>query len=86
MYLWSALGRKQVYSMLSASASSDCVSQDINVKTHRKEFCGVGKRISPDVMAALDQQIEQAKTADNKILKKQLKRRLVDMYPKGCPR
>lgn len=68
--------------MLSAGTSPDCVLQDINVKTHRKEFCGVGKRIRPDVMATLDRQIEQAKTADNRILKKQLKRRSVEHVPK----
>ena len=68
---------------VSASNASSCEQhltvswQDINVKTHRKKFCGVGKRIDSATMDALDQQIEQAKNSNNKTLKKELKRRRV---------
>lgn len=50
------------------------ISKDINVKMQRKEFCGNGKRISAAVMERLDHDIEQAKNANDRSLKKALKR------------
>jgi len=52
--------------------------QDINQKTARREFCGSHKQISPLVMEQLDKDIEDTKKNNNKILKKQLKRKQVE--------
>ncbi|KAH6678502.1 hypothetical protein B0J14DRAFT_582898 [Halenospora varia] len=50
-------------------------SEDINQKTARREFCGPHKKISPLVMEQLDKSIKDAKENNNKVLKKQLKRK-----------
>lgn len=50
-------------------------SEEIKVKTHRKDFCGPGKRISEAVMNELDREIQQANTADDRSLKKAIKRK-----------
>lgn len=52
--------------------------QDINEKTARREFCGPNKAIPCQVMEQLDKSIEEAKTNNNKALKKQLKRQYVE--------
>ena len=51
--------------------------QDINQRTARREFCGPRKRIAESRMEQLDRDIEDAKEADNRVLKKELKRRYV---------
>ena len=47
----------------------------------RREFCGPGKLISTAAMQDLDAQIEDAKAADNRVLKKALKQK----YPPPPP-
>jgi hypothetical protein len=51
--------------------------QDINQRTARREFCGPDKRIAESRMEQLDKDIEDAKEAGNRVLKKELKRRYV---------
>lgn len=51
--------------------------QDINQKTARREFCGPHKRIAQSVMEQLDRDIEDARDAGNRVLKKVLKRKHV---------
>ncbi|KAJ9136605.1 Ras GTPase family protein [Pleurostoma richardsiae] len=50
-------------------------SEDINLETARREFCGTGKKIPLAVVQQLDQEIDDAKRAGNAALKKQLKLR-----------
>ena len=84
MYLWCVLRPKQVgltfkdyYYLLVLYL----VFQMINVRTSREEFCGDGKRIEPRDMDFLDWQIEQAKSADDWILKEILELRPVETSP-----
>ena len=50
-------------------------SEEINVTAQKKEFCGPGKRISQAVTEKIDSIFEQAKRANNRKLKKAIKRR-----------
>ncbi|KAH6623816.1 hypothetical protein F5144DRAFT_584407 [Chaetomium tenue] len=49
--------------------------EDIDMPAARREFCGPGKHISTATMESLDAQIEDAKAADNRVLKKALKQK-----------
>ena len=55
--------------------------QDINQNTARREFCGPHKRITASVMEQLDKDIDDAKEAGNRALKKELKRKYVGYIP-----
>ncbi|KAK3291870.1 uncharacterized protein B0H64DRAFT_420096 [Chaetomium fimeti] len=50
-------------------------AEDIDMPAARREFCGPGKHISAAVMQTLDAQIDDAKAADNRPLKKALKQK-----------
>ncbi|OBT66157.1 hypothetical protein VE03_05075 [Pseudogymnoascus sp. 23342-1-I1] len=50
-------------------------SEDINEKSARREFCGPNNRISPEIMATLDQDISKEKEYGDRNLLKKLKSR-----------
>jgi hypothetical protein len=60
--------------------------QDINQNTARREFCGPNKRITASVMEQLDKDIDDAKKAGNRALKKELKRKHVGYIPSSVMR
>ncbi|EAQ83066.1 hypothetical protein CHGG_10884 [Chaetomium globosum CBS 148.51] len=55
--------------------------EDIDMPAARREFCGPGKPISTATIESLDAQIEDAKAADNRVLKKALKQKVAPPLP-----
>ncbi|KAG9255485.1 uncharacterized protein F5Z01DRAFT_56619 [Emericellopsis atlantica] len=51
-------------------------SEDINIEAAKREFCGPGKQIATEVIARLEEEIEDAKRSSDRQRKKELKKRL----------
>jgi len=59
-------------------------SEDINLRAARTEFCRPGKAIEPQAMAALDDEIDAARTAGDERRKKDAKTTCVSRRARGA--